>query len=391
MNVKVALIYSNVVKEPWIPLGLLSIAANLIRDGIQVKILDTLHDNIIKEISSFKPDYVGLGGMTVMAYDAIGWGTIIKKQFPHIKIVFGGVHFTFLPEEAQGIANYIIQGEGEEEFLNIIYGNKVKKGHIENLDSIPFPAYELIDMNKYHDELVTGEKAISIMTGRGCPYDCLFCASPQLYNRRMRYNSIEYVIHHIKYLISNYDLKNLRIMDDTFTCNKYRVLDFCEAILKNNINLKMTCLTNVNNADKETFTMMKKAGFDIVAFGLESIDPKVLKLVNKEMSVDRATQVIHTAHDCGLKTELLFMVGNIGDTKEALENTLAFSKKFNSYKVYFQLATPFPGSKFYDVAEQYGTVVDRDWEHYDHKKVTYIPDGLDADYMKDVVNRGCKN
>jgi anaerobic magnesium-protoporphyrin IX monomethyl ester cyclase len=408
---KVLLIYTHQNKEAWVPIGLLYIAANLRKNGIDVKIADVQYDNVFDEIIHYNPDIIGLGGMTINANSAIELGKQIKQNFPNIILVFGGVHFTFLPQDAYDVADIIIKGEGEKVFeyickgveLDFISGILYKKNPwtewvdtgdyelINDLDSLPLPAYDLIDMSRYSDELVTGEHAISILTGRGCPYNCSFCASPKLWRRKVRYHSIEYTINHIKYLIDNYDLQNLRIMDDTFTCDNKRVIEFCNAIIENNFKLNMTCLTNVHNADLEVFRLMKKAGFSIVAFGLESVDENVLKLCNKQNTRENMTRAVKIAHEAGLKTELLFMVGNMGETEKSLNDSLQFAKKLNGYKTYFQLATPFPGCEFYDKAEQYGKVVDRNWKDYNHKKVTYIPNGLTEDIMYETVKKGCVN
>ena len=397
---RVILIYSNVVKEPWTPIGLLYIAANLRKHGIEVKILDWKYDNVFPEIRKFKPTHIGLGGMTIMAEHSIMLGEYLKKVFPIIKLVYGGVHFTFMQDEIKHIADYIIKGEAENSFVKICKSKMpemigeariIDDGLIDDLDYLPFPAYDLINMEKYYDELVTGEKAISILTGRGCPYNCSFCASPFLWKRKVRYHSIQYTMDHIGFLIKNYNLKNLRIMDDTFTCDNSRVIEFCEGIHRSDYKLKMTCLTNVNNANGEVFKEMKKAGFDIVAFGIESANEKVLKLVGKNNSKERVREAVRLAHESGLRTELLFMVGNIGDTKESLRESIEFSKELNGYKTYFQLATPFPGSKFYEVAKEYGTIIDYKYSEYNHKKVKYIPFGLDEKTMLAAVKEGTIN
>jgi anaerobic magnesium-protoporphyrin IX monomethyl ester cyclase len=402
--VRVLLVYTNEIKDSWVPIGLLYIAAYLRENKIAVKIVDTKYDNVLNEIMMYDPHFVGLGGMTVMSPSIKRLGESIKEKFPFLKIVVGGVHYTFLPDEAKSFADYIIRGEAEEAFVQIVkrapfynvnniniqgvsvkyyedtwYSCGERTDFIKDLDLLPLPAYDLIDMNRYSDELVTGEKAISILTGRGCPYNCSFCASPSLWQRKVRYHSIDYVIRHIKYLIKNYNLQCLRIMDDTLTCNNERVQEFCRAITSNGIELKMTCLTNVNNADFYTFFLMKRAGFDIVAFGLESADKKVLSLVNKNNTIRKMRRAVRLAHKAGLRTELLFMVGNVGETEKSLRKSLRFAKSLKGYKTYFQLATPFPGSKFYDEAEKYGIVVDRNWEEYNHKTVKYVPFSLVKD------------
>lgn len=363
---KVLLIYTYSSNQAWVPIGLLYIAANLRKNNINVKIIDSKYDNVFDEIIHYNPDIIGLGGMTINADSAIELGKQIKQNFPNIILVFGGVHFTFLPQEAYDVADIIIKGEGEKVFVDIIKKHNyddvkgiiyysehwkewINTGDyelIDDLDDLPLPAYDLIDMSRYSDELVTGEHAISILTGRGCPYNCSFCASPKLWRRKVRYHSIEYTINHIKYLIDNYNLQNLRIMDDTFTCDNTRVIEFCNAIIENNFKLNITCLTNVHNANLEVFKLMKKAGFSIVAFGLESVDENVLKLCNKQNTRENMTRAVKIAHEAGLKTELLFMVGNMGETEKSLNDSLQFAKELNGYKTYFQLATPFPGCEF---------------------------------------------
>jgi anaerobic magnesium-protoporphyrin IX monomethyl ester cyclase len=409
---KVLLIYTYSSNQAWVPIGLLYIAANLRKNGIDVKIADMQYDNVFDIIMHYNPDYIGLGAMTINADTTIKLGKWIKENFPNVVLVFGGVHFTFMPEEAYDVADIIIKGEAEKVFVEIckqipwfeikgiIYKDSWALNEwndtgdyelINDLDSLPLPAYDLIDMSRYSDELVTGEHAISILTGRGCPYNCSFCASPKLWRRKVRYHSIDYTINHIKYLIDNYNLQNLRIMDDTFTCDNTRVIEFCNAIIENGFKLNMTCLTNVHNADLEIFKLMKKAGFSIVAFGLESVDENVLKLCNKQNTRENMTKAVKIAHEAGLKTELLFMIGNMGDTEKSLNYSLQFAKELNGYKTYFQLATPFPGCEFYDNAEKYGKVIDRNWKDYNHKKVTYIPNGLNEDIMYETVKKGSKN
>lgn len=388
------------------PIGLMYIASYIRKHGHEVIIVDSKYDDIFAKIKEFHPEIIGIGAMTVMAPEAIHLARLIRKGTDAL-IVFGGVHFTFLPDDAKDIADIIVKGEGEKTFCQlcdrvplrhipgIMYkerGEWIDNGQyefIENLDELPIPAYDLIDITRYNDELVTGEKAFSIMAGRGCPYNCLFCASPKLWRRRMRSHSINYVIKHIQFLVDTYDIHCLRIMDDTFTVDKRRVMLFCDAIEKAKIHLKMACLTNVLNADYEMFVRMKAVGFDFVAFGIESANKTVLANVNKAGNTEKNTRsAVDAAHRAGLRTELLFMVGNIGETDASLDESVQFSKELNGDKVYFQYATPFPGSEFYDVADQYGVVKDRDWSKWNHKEIHYVPFGVSEEAMKKAVREG---
>lgn len=400
----------------WIPLGMASIAAYIRKFGLKVKIIDHNFIELDKAkletiLKNFRPDIVGIGGLSVQRNDAIDLGQLIKSIDKKLLLVYGGPHFTFVPEDGLKFGDICVIGEGEETFLEIcknsdysqIKGIAYKKENkivfteerpfIQNLDEIPFPAYDLLNMNNYSDHLITRQKAMSIMTGRGCPYNCVFCASPKLWKRTVRYHSLDHIKVHIKFLIQKYGLQNLRIMDDTFTLSKKRVLDFCDMIEAEGFKLNMTCLTNVKNANYEVFKRMKEVGFSIVAFGIESGNDEILKKINKGITVEDAKHGVKLAKDAGLKTELLFMIGNIGENKQTILDSIRLAKdinpigsnkekfyEFTSFNV-FQFATPNPGSKFNEIASEYGEVVETNLDKYYHAVPTFIPKGLDSETM----------
>lgn len=389
--------------RPWIPIGLLYIASYLRKHHIDVKIIDSNFVSITKDslpsiLGDYKPEIIATGGMTVQSRDALRIGGLIKSIIPDVLLVYGGVHFTFMPHEGLYYGDVCVIGEGEKTILDLAQGrdfqqingvaykiaeNQIvakERSFIENLDDLPFPAYDLVDINKYGDHLIVGSHAISIMTGRGCPYNCVFCASPQFWKRRVRFHSIGYVMEHVDFLIKNYGLRNLRIMDDVFTVNKQRVFDFCDGIERHGFQLNMDCLTHAKNSDYEMFKRMKEVGFSRIGFGVESGDNYVLKLVNKGITTEDVRNAVMTAKKAGLDVELLFMIGNIGETKETIISSHNLAKELSCH-VWSQFATPFPGSVFYDVAEQYGEVLTKDWNQYHHQEPVFIPNGLDKDTM----------
>ena len=390
------------------------LAAYLRKHNINVKIIDanlgqTSERELSLLINDYKPDIVGTGGMTVQRNDALRIGELVKSIRKDIKLVYGGVHFTFIPEDGLKYGDVCVLGEGEETFLEICRGSDPRKirgiafkengetiltgerPFIHDPDVIPFPAYDLLELNKYNDRLITGEKAISMMTGRGCPYSCKFCASPQFWKRKVRFHSMDYIMQHIDFLIRKYYLKNLRIMDDTFTLSKKWVLEFCDEIEEKGFNLNMTCLTNVKNADSEMFKRMRKVGFSIIAFGVESGNEEILRMINKGITKDDVRSAVAQAKKVGLNTELLFMIGNIGENKNTIVDSINFAKQlnppgsnFSNINViynYFQFATPFPGSVFYNIAKQYGRVITEDWDKYHHQDPVFVPKDLDKKTM----------
>lgn len=403
---RIMLIYSrisNIGTLPWIPIGLLYIAAVLKKNGFVVKIHDRnkSSDDLFSVIDDFCPDVIGIGAMTVQSDDAISLSCLLKEHYPDILLCMGGVHFTFCPEDGlnKGAADLVVIGEGEYTMLEIcqgkawntidgiafkdITGAVIKtspRAFIRDLDELPYPAYELVDVTSYDDQLITGEKAISLLTGRGCPMSCTFCASPLFWQRKIRLNSIQYAVEHIKFLVDTYGIKNIRVMDDTFTVSRRRVLDFCQQI--KGLNLNLTCLTNVRNSDADMLKEMKASGFSIVAYGIECANQRVLDAVEKGITLQRAIQAIENAKSAGLVVELLFMIGNITETEETIIDSIEFARKYNQDGCnWFQFSTPFPGSVFATNAEEYGRIISWDMDEWDHQKPVFIPHGLNEETM----------
>jgi len=381
---------------PWAPLGILYIIAYMRVHNPDIHCL--LVDSNFKDVDEaclrnlldmHDPICVAIGAMTVQSADAIRIGALVHAIDPAMPVVWGGVHFTFMPQHVPEGNNYILPGEGEAQFSDLVASLIPHSGSIsscsdefiDDLDTIPFPAYNMIDMRKYSDALVTGARAISIMTGRGCPYDCAFCASPQLWRRKVRLHSIPYLEKYIDYLGCVYNLGNLRIMDDTFCLSKERVMEFCNMVLMNGWHINMTCLTHVKTADREMFNMMRRAGFSIVAFGVESGSPEILKNINKNITAEEVESAVRMAKEAGLKTECLFMIGNIGETPATIQQSIDLKHRLKSDWAYFQYATPFPGSRFFTECTKHGALVTMDYSQYNHQNPVFIPEGMTADEL----------
>jgi len=196
---------------------------------------------------------------------------------------------------------------------------------------------------------------------------------------------------HIRHLTDKYGIKNLEIVDDTFTLSKKRVFDFCDKIEENGFKLNISCLTHVRNADSELFRRMREIGFSLVSFGIESGNDKILRMINKGNTCDDARRAITLAKEAGLDTDCLFMVGNIGENESTIHDSINFAREINPpnsnserYVAYnwFQFATPFPGSQFYEIAGQYGRALTRDWSEYvPHERPILVPKELDSKAM----------
>lgn len=413
---------------PWIPIGKGYLAAVVREHGFDVRIVDNAlrahtDDELAALLGEYRPAIVGVGGMTLQHADTLRIAGLTRRVLGgQALLVGGGVHFTLRPEDGLDDCDLVAIGEGERTFLEVCqryltagaareaYGDiaglafrndageivrTAPRAFIKDLDELPLPAYDLLAVPLYNDLMITGGRAISVMSSRGCPYDCEFCASPQLSQRQVRYFSLDYTFRLIEHLRRNYGFSNYRLMDDAFTINKKRVLAFCDGIEQRQLKLNMACLTHVQARDEEMFARMKAAGFSIVAFGVESASARILGLVNKGMTPQDAVEAIAMARGQGLIVEALFMIGNIGETAETIEESIRFAREFNPPFAggrrtgfnWFQFATPFPGSRFCDEAHKYGQLRTQDFGQYTHQTPIFIPETLDLQTMLDLRER----
>ncbi len=415
----------------WIPIGKGYLATQARRLGHDVKIIDLALRNmsdtdLARAVQDFRPDIVGTGGMSLQWSDTKRVARIVREAVPEALTIAGGVHLTALPEDGIDIVDLVAKGEGEITFRDVVQRfSEVPSKDRENFKDIPglyyretdgqvhhnpsrefvwdmdalgWPSYDLLDVPAYHDHLVMGERGVSIMTGRGCPFDCTFCASPMITQRKMRNFSLDFIFDQMQMLERTYGFTNFRIMDDTFAASRPRVKQFTQQIKDRGLEYNFNCLTHVNTSNQEMFDQMASAGFSVVAFGIESANDAVLKIINKGTTKKIATKALFESRKAGIIPEALFMIGNVGDTRESIIETVEFAKEHNQPFVggvrkgfnWFQFATPFPGSKFYHTAAVNGTVLSHNFDDYTHQYPIYIPNGLDYDFMVEMRNLGLK-
>ncbi len=282
------------------PIGLGYLSSYLRENAIQVKIIDGLCSNIDnkvlqKKIIDENPDAVGITCLTAFYKEVIDLSRILKIK--NIRVIIGGVHPTFLPYETLTDSNcdYVILGEGEIAFLKLIQNNfkndniigvyskkNIEKGEtqfikaekIRHLDKLPFPDWEQLNPNNYpkapHGAIVKQFPIAPIMTTRGCPYECTFCASPKFYDRKIRFRSPKNVIEEIKYLINRFKIKEIHFEDDNLTIKRKHIEKICELIIENNIKISWACPNGIraDKIDSALIALMKKSGCYFFAYGL---------------------------------------------------------------------------------------------------------------------------
>jgi radical SAM superfamily enzyme YgiQ (UPF0313 family) len=365
------------------PLGLLYIAAVLERAGFAPRIFDIYpyDDRDFTALVEYCPDVVGMTILTDYWARALEVSTLVKDSLPQAVYIAGGVHITALPEASLVAHNAAIGviGEGEitmlelceriangtpwQDVAGIIFrdsaGDFVRttpRPHIENLDEIPFPSRHLLNFEQYlvPPGIIRGhwtERSTTVMTSRGCPFSCIWCGSQCTFGRKVRNRSIENVVAEIEYLVSTYAIDTIWFVDDTFTLNKKRVLDFCRQMTERRIRITWGCQAHVKTADEEMFRAMKKVGLVQLDFGVESGSNRVLKSLKKDSSDDAIRRAFAITRKVGLRTTATFMFGSPGETAEDVEQTMQLAQEIRPDFVSSFFITPYPGTELMDLAE----------------------------------------
>jgi len=399
--------YILLINPPWIvrsrkniwrdvasimpPLGIAWIAAVLERNGHKVKILDAhaqqlFIENIPQYIRENGPfDLVGITATTPLILNALKIARLIKADFPNYKIVLGGVHPTVLPNEtlAEKTVDIVVRGEGEETFceiaaekpINDIDGISFRNGEdvvhnpdrdlIQCLDSLPFPAYHLLPMDKYRPAAGAAKRqpATSVLGTRGCFGRCTFCY--RIFGHRLRFRSGRNVAEEVKLLQDRYGIKEICFYDDTFTANRQEIKTFCESVQQLKLDLTWSCFSRIDTFDNETFRMMKEAGCHQVMYGVETNNPEILKNMNKRIDPYKVEGVIRSTQKLGLEVRATFMLGSPGETEKTMEETIQYAIRLDPDLALFNITTPFPGTEMFKWADENNYLCTKNWEYYD--------------------------
>lgn len=379
-------------------LGLAYIASVLEKADHKVQILDCTAEKVSLDIAEDKlkqikrhitPDFIGLTATTPIFPNALKVAKICRNLFPNAKIVFGGVHPTVRPDEALSydFVDYVIRDEGEETMLELVSGkkpesilglshkNKGKVIHnklrplIKDISRIPIPAYHLLPMKKYYPALGSYKRlpAMSIFATRGCPGRCTFCH--RVFRGIVRARSARNIIKEIKTLQREHGIKEVAFYDDTFTLFKKVVIEFCDIVKKEKIDITWSCFTRVDFVDEEMLEKMREAGCHLILFGVESADEQILKNINKRISLEQVRKVVELARKIGIETRASFMIGNPGETEETIKKTIRFAIELDPDEIQFNITTVYPGTEMFKWAEKNNYLLTRDWSKYNMSDV----------------------
>lgn len=390
------------------PLGLGYIAACLRRAGHTVWIYDLNNGGIteelfLREAAAARPDLVGITTFTPSFMRARALAAELKRRLGCL-ILMGGPHATALPRSTLGAVpglDAVIMGEGELPMLAVAreydargtvdfssipgaafmeagtYRENPAPPLLEDLDSLPYPARDLSDRPMYFTRrwLHAGQKSVTVLSSRGCPGQCTFCANICT-GRRFRPHSPEYFVGELERLSSAHGVRHFRIYDDCFTADTRRVSAICELILAKGLDIKWSAYGRVNTLqDEALLRLMKRAGCRHMILGIESGNQKILALMRKGTTLAAAESCCALLRRCGIAYTNSFILGCEGETRETAEETIAFASKLGSELLNVPLMIPFPGTQLFEKYYKDYDRPDTDWNGWDSRGLNrpYLP------------------
>lgn len=363
----------------YLPYGLLWIASVIREEGYEVRVYDRNVDGIGLRgvLDRYQPKVVGISCLTgPVIDDAIEISRSIKRESREIPIVWGGLHPTIFPYHVlkKDYVDYIIAGEGEYPVLELLEHLLKKEGKLEDiknlgykengeirlnpqrdfidLDRLPLPAWDLVDIEKYYQQKFYSNRAITLNTSRGCPFRCSFCYNQAVNKRRWRGMSAEKILEHMRHLHSTYGIHGFQVYDDDFDANKKRLKEFCNLLLKKKEGFSWQHFSRVNYAREEILKLEKKAGCKLIEYGIESGSQRLLDFIQKDQTISQIKEAFAICRRVGLATSALFMISLPTETKEEVGQTISLVDSLGAFQTICTIYRPYPGTNLYDYCVQ---------------------------------------
>ncbi len=392
------------------PLGIAYLAAVIREKGHEVKIIDKSIERRELTATDFTDfDLVGISADTPRYPEAVEIARAAKKEGKIV--VMGGYHVTFLDKEAleTGVVDVIVRGEAEEIFVNLIHALEKKKdlSNVKgisfvrkdklvrtaiapppaNLDTMPFPARDLLPMDKYTSQMAS-LPVTNLITSRGCPFNCYFCSSSKFGGLKWRYRSAKSIADEMEILYHEYGYRAFAFMDDNFTLSKRRVMEFADELEKRKMNdILWWCFSRIDILirNEDMVKRMAEVGAFQIFLGLESHNEQTLDDYGKNVGNKEQDQAIKLLNKYGISIHGSFIVGDINETKEMAMQTAKWVQQVNPRVAQFSILTPYPGTALYHDVEREGRFLHKNWELYDALHATVKTDGMTPDEVQKIL------
>lgn len=371
------------------PLGIMYLVSFLRSHGHEVLMLDDDCRKLSEPewrdlLCSFRPTIVGLTMVSVAFRNSLEIAKAVKR-YTDALVVIGGPHASATYKEVlqeYPLFDMVIRGEGEYPLLGLCNGDNldeigslsyrkngdivhtVKTQRVHDLDSVPFPAFDQINLAHYVNPIYSlyGHPMAPIMTGRGCPYSCTFCASKVTFGLNVTYRSVDNVMKEIAWLRANHNAKAIQFFDDTFTLHRERVYKLCDALKSEKI--PWSCNIKVNTVDYDMLAKMREAGCNLILAGVEAGNDDVLNSIKKRQKIPQVEQCFRDLRKLGIDSIASFIIGLPEDNAASIRNTIAIARRIRPTYSYFFPLVPYPGTEIYEDALKHKRLLFDRWENF---------------------------
>ena len=390
------------------PIGVLQLASWLEKHGHPTAVIDCMGPHAPQGIEAqaqavldTKPDLVGFSATTSAFMDAVDMAAIIRKRRPGVQTTVGNVHASSLGAPLLAAFpefDHLCMGEGEGCLLDLAEGRKLsevdnlvwrdgdrivtnpRRGRIERLDDLPYPAYEKLPgyPQGYHLPLFSYVKryGATMITSRGCPFTCSFC-DRTVFEHKYRYNSAEYIHEHMRYLRDRFGVHHVNFYDDLFTANRKRIHELCDVLTRQPLGMDFNCAIRAGLDDAEMFRKLKAAGALMVSMGIESADPGMMERHKAGVTLDEVRATVRDIHAAGLRAKGLFICGLPGETPETLRTIADFIQELGLDEMNISKFSPLHGAPIWDECLNGDDgVLHEDWRLMNCMNFVYLPKGF---------------
>ena len=402
------------------PLGLAQLAAFVREQGYRVDLLDAVAldlsvEQVVERVATIEPQAVGFTALTSSFHRAVSVASHIRKVLPNILTLVGGPHASAVPQavmSSNSCFDILVVGEGELTLLEImeryrdlgyarskLLGEHDNLGEVDgivfrkngeisqtaprqlitNLDILPLPARDLLPMERYIPlpNQYRRLPVVHMTTTRGCPHDCSFCSASAVFGRRVRRLSVGRVMEEIEDAVRNYSAREISFWDDTMTQNRNWMVTFCDGLQQSGLDLTWTCYARVDTMDPLLLNKMKQAGCFNIFYGFEAGSQTLLDLVDKKIRVEDSIRVCRWTREAGIEVRGSFMLGLPGETPALAQKTINFALELDPDYAQFCLTTPYPGTRLYDQAAEFGRL-STELSDYHGWKAVFVPYGYNS-------------
>ncbi len=334
--------------------------------------------------------------IVILASSIVGYDEelefVRKIRKPGRKIGFINAFATAKPEIFLEEADFVIKGEPEAASIRLAKGELELKGAIDSpliydLESLPFPDWDGFPVQRYgYYPVLKKSPTLSILTSRGCSFDCSYCPYMVTQTEKWRRRSAKHIVDEMEYLVRKYGVRSLVFRDIMYTQSKKRALEISEEILRRKVNVEWSCETRADCLEEDTLKLLYRSGLRAIHLGIESPEEEIVKKSGRiPIKETQQEKVIKLCEQIGIQVIAFFILGFVHDTRQSIASTIEYAKHLNTPLAQFDVMTPYPGTKFFEEIKD--RIVDHDWKKYTTHHPVVKLDHLTAQEVLEFKNK----